>query len=92
VVKGLQDGPCFAALFDNATVIDNAGIGREVVGAAKALAEENEGIGAILMTCSDIPPYAAAVQEATGLPVFDYVSMIRWLHDAVAQRVYRGIL
>lgn len=46
--------------------------------------------GAILLECSDMPPYAAAVQEATQLPVFDFITLIRWLRSGVAQRPYSG--
>ena len=92
IIQGLEDGPCFRSLLDNKEHINNDGVKNEVVLAAKNLVTNNEEIDAILLTCSDIPPYAAAVQAATGLPVFDYISMIRWLHDAVVQRSYNGIL
>jgi len=91
IIKGLQDGSCFQALFENAACIDNAGIAREVVAAAQDLAASDDQIAAILMTCSDIPPYASAVQAATGLPVFDYITMIRWLYHATVQKPYSGI-
>ena len=47
-------------------------------------------LAAILLECSDMPPYAAAVQEATQLPVFDFITLIRWLRSGVAQRPYSG--
>ena len=34
------------------------------------------GMGAIIMECSMLPPYSKAVQEATGLPVYDFINMI----------------
>jgi hypothetical protein len=37
-----------------------------------------------------LPPYGAAVQEATGLPVFDYVTMIDYVHDTVVKRRFKG--
>ena len=63
---------------------------QEVVDAALSLFEDEGDIGAILLECSDMPPYAAAVQEATQLPVFDFITLIKWLHNATAQRPYSG--
>ena len=69
---------------------DNTVARREVVEAAVSLIEENDNIGAILLECSDMPPYAADVQAATQLPVFDFITLIKWLHSAVAQKPYCG--
>jgi len=33
-------------------------------------------MGAILLECSLLPPYAKGVADKTGLPVFDYMTMI----------------
>jgi len=51
----------------------------EVVGLAKELLKKDGDIGAILLECSDMPPYAAAIQAETQLPVFDFITLIRWL-------------
>jgi hypothetical protein len=49
------------------------------------------GIGAILLECSELPPYAAAVQEATGLPTYDFLTLIEYFHMAINRRPYSGI-
>ena len=36
------------------------------------------------------PPYAAAVQEAVGLPVFDFSTMIHQVYRAIRQSPYHG--
>ncbi len=42
----------------------------EVVAAAERLQSANPDLGAIVLECTDMPPYAYAVQRATGLPLF----------------------
>lgn len=55
----------------------------DVVAAGKALVAGHEGIGAIVLECTNMPPYAAALAEAVGLPVFDVHSLVRWLQLGV---------
>ena len=56
----------------------------EHVRVARRLVGEHPGIGAIVLECTNMPPYAADVQRVTGLPVFDITSLVRMVHDALA--------
>ena len=63
---------------------------KDLVERAQELVSENENIGAILLECSDMPPYASAIQAAVGLPVFDFITLINYLQNAVMQHPYEG--
>jgi hypothetical protein len=89
VVGGLQDAPEFSAILTGRGSFDNEGVQAEVVALAERLCADPQ-VGAVLLECSDLPPYAAAIQAAVGRPVFDFTTLIRWLHSAVAQRGYGG--
>jgi len=54
------------------------------------MVREYPDMGAIILECSMLPPYAKAVQEATGLPVFDFVTMIDYMQSGTHQRAYAG--
>ena len=56
----------------------------EHVRVARRFVGEHPGIGAIVLECTNMPPYAADVQRVTGLPVFDITSLVRMVHDALA--------
>jgi len=90
-IMGLEKGKEFSKLLEGKGYWDNDGMRQEVLDGAKKLIENNE-IGAILLECSDLPPYAADVQRAFNLPVFDYITMINWMHQAVSQRPYYGFI
>lgn len=90
VVKGMENSENFAAVVDMRGHFDNGKARNEVVDGALSLLDQGEDIGAILLECSDMPPYAAAIQEATRLPVFDFITLIRWLHNGTTQRPYSG--
>ena len=61
---------------------------RDVVNAALDLVARHPDVGAIVLECTNMPPYAAAVQAATGLPVHDIYSMITWFHAGLRPRVF----
>lgn len=76
-IGGLQDEPEFkSSMMDCVGRLDSDRLEKEVVGVAKGLIEAHPGIAAILLECADLPPYAHAVQAATGLPVFDFTTLI----------------
>ncbi|MCA3265772.1 MAG: aspartate/glutamate racemase family protein, partial [Azospirillum sp.] len=37
---------------------------------------------------TNMPPYAAALARATGLPVYDVYSMVTWFHAGLRPRVF----
>ena len=59
---------------------------QDVVQAALDLVAGHPDIGAIVLECTNMPPYAADVQAATGLPVHDIYSLINWFHAGLRPR------
>jgi hypothetical protein len=47
-------------------------------------------IGALLLECSELPTYAAAVQRATGVPVFDFSSMVEFFVSGLKRTPFSG--
>jgi hypothetical protein len=90
-IAGLQDAPEFSAVLQGRGEFDNEVVRDEVVAAALGLCRDHD-IAALVLECSDLPPYAAAVQAAVGKPVFDFVTLIRWLAHGVGQRPYGGFV
>jgi hypothetical protein len=61
----------------------------EVAGAApvrgaRRLVSEHPDVGAIVLECTNMPPYTADVQRETGLAVFDIVSLVTLVHTGLA--------
>ena len=59
---------------------------QDVVEAGMALAAGHPEVGAIVLECTNMPPYAAALRAAVGLPVYDIYSMIGWFHAGLRPR------
>jgi hypothetical protein len=90
-VAGLENKPAFkAAVHDQGGELDFDAVESEVVEAACDLVARHPEIGALLFECTDLPPYACAVQQATGLPVFDASTLINYGASGVTRTRYSG--
>ncbi len=90
-VAGMEDKPAFRGpILDEDGDLDPEKIEQEVVEVAETLVRQHPDMGAILLECSNLPPYAHAVQAATGLPVFDFVTLIDSFQSATHRRAFHG--
>jgi hypothetical protein len=86
VLAGLETEKEFTrVLLDDHLELDIEAAREEHVTVARRMVEAHPEIGAIVLECTNMPPYRADVQAATGLPVFDITSLVRMIHDAVSQ-------
>jgi len=71
--------------------LDGSAVESETVAAAVALLKDRPDIGLLLFECSELSPYAAAVQRVTGVPVFDFTSMIEFVIGGSIRGPFAGI-
>lgn len=55
----------------------------EIINFSKRLAKDHVNAGAILLECTDLPPFSVIFKEETGLPVFDYMTLANYAHSAI---------
>jgi hypothetical protein len=63
-----------------------------LVPTATKMVKDNPEVAAIVYECTLLPPTSAAVQAATGLPVFDVITLIKWAYSAVVQKKFDGFM
>ncbi len=63
--------------------MDSARACGDVVAAALALQAAHGDLGALVLECTNMTPYAPQVQEATGLPVYTVMSFARWFQSGL---------
>lgn len=80
----------FAPIRWGKTELDNGKLTDDLAVLAQKVSAEHPEVAAILLECSDLPPYAYAMQASTGLPVYDFITLIKWAHSAVVQTPYFG--
>lgn len=90
-IAGLDDKPAFTAgLITCVGELDRQALELETVEVATSLIERRPDTGALLLECAELPPYAAAVQRATGVPVFDITSMVELVLGGMCRTPFRG--
>jgi Asp/Glu/Hydantoin racemase len=84
VMAGLETEKEFTrVLLDDRLALDVEAARQEHVTVARRMLEAHPEIGAIVLECTNMPPYRVDVQAATGLPVFDITSLVRMVHEAL---------
>ncbi|MCC7367268.1 MAG: aspartate/glutamate racemase family protein [Chloroflexi bacterium] len=91
VVQGSQDTPAFYETFvKNGLTLDIEAAEAGVVKMATDLLARHPNVGAFVCEGTNFSSFGPAVQEATGLPFFDIVTLTRWVHEAVVRRRVPG--
>ena len=80
VFAGMENAPEFSSVFlDNKSTLDQDLCAAEMQSATERLIQKHPDVGAIVLECTNMPPYAKVVRKAAGgLPVFDAVTMINY--------------
>lgn len=82
VVRGMEDAQHFRAnLLGEVDVLDTDVAQAETLAVVRDALDDT--IAAVVFECTNLGPYSAAVRAATGLPVWDAVTLARWLHAGV---------
>ncbi len=84
VVAGLETEKEFTrVLLDDQLTLDVEAARQEHQTVARRMLAAHPEVGAIVLECTNMPPYRADIQAATGLPVFDVTTLVRMVHEAV---------
>ena len=64
----------------------------ELVGLAEEAIKQDPAIGSFLLECTELPPYAWAIQKAVKMPVFDFTTLVNWVYYGVVRRPFAGFV
>lgn len=76
-VLGMESSKEWNKIFtDPEDDIDLELVSNDVVKTAQSAVESFPSIGAFVLECTDLPPFAQAIRDATGKPVFDFQTLM----------------
>ncbi|MEM9585089.1 MAG: aspartate/glutamate racemase family protein [Pseudomonadota bacterium] len=88
-VHSTEDGQEFTrAILDNELELDVALARADNVTAALEMQHKHPDLGAFVLECTNMVPYAADIRAATGLPVFTIESFVSWFQSGLSPRGY----
>ena len=89
-IVGTDNGRAFThGILDDQPSIDFEACRLDLLDAARELVTEHDNIGAIVLECTNMTPYAADIRKATGLPIFSIYSYVRWFQQGLVPDRFR---
>ena len=91
-IAGLQDSEEFASVIlrNERNDMDLELVVEELLTVVRQLLETNRDIGALVLECTDLPPYAHRLQSEFGLPIFDLTTLASMANDVVQRQPFKG--
>jgi hypothetical protein len=85
----MQDRPAFWTAYPkNALEFDVDAVASDMREAVLTLVRQHPDVGAIVLECTNMAPYAYVVQEVTRLPVFDIQTLMNFVYEATHRVPY----
>ena len=86
-VVGTENGTEFTrAILGDEEKLDVAAAERDILAAGEELVARHPAVGAVLLECTNMSPYARALALHVRRPVFDIVSFMTWFHAGLEPR------
>ena len=94
VIEGMDDSTEFTEVILRITRndMDLDLVEADLIAAGQRLVSRAPEIGAVLLECTDPPPYAAPLQRATDRPVFDIIALTQMVHCSVLRTPFPGFI
>ena len=88
-VVGTDDGSEFSrVMINDEERLDVAAAERDILDAGDRLVASHDGIGAVLLECTNMVPYARALSQRLRLPVFSIYTFVNWFHSGLIPREF----
>ena len=88
-VVGTDGGSEFSrVMINDEERLDVAAAERDILAGGDALVEKHDGIGAVLLECTNMVPYARALSQRLRLPVFSIYTFVTWFHSGLVPRAF----
>ena len=90
VIYGLEESVLPIAFNSDDGAYEVSELCRAMEDQALLMVREHPEVGAIVLECTNMPPFAAAVQRKTGLPVFDYTTLANFVYSTLYRTEFQG--
>ena len=93
VIVGLEKKHHLARwLWGSRHPLDAGKVEQEVIESAQEIVRRDKNVKALVLECTNLPPFSHSVQEATRLPVFDIITLADMIYHGVTRHRFGGFL
>ena len=78
-----EEGEFSQVVLKNKYELDYKLAQQDILEASSELVKNNKQLGAIILECTNMVPYAAEIRKTTGLPVFSIYNFILWFQNSL---------
>jgi Asp/Glu/hydantoin racemase len=83
-ILGMEDSPEWNKIFTSPDDdVDLDTIADEVIATAREGLSKDKGIGAFVLECTDLPPFADQIRKELHIPVFDFITMMEYVARSI---------
>ena len=90
VIYGNEDGKEMNNITGEKGTYSPKDLEKELVKLANKMVKKHPDIGAIVLECTEFPPHAHAIQEATRLPMYDFTTLTNLMHAGAMRPPFTG--
>ncbi len=88
-IVGTENGREFSrAIIGDESELDIAAAEQDILDAGDELLRKHPEIGAIVLECTNMVPYARALRDRLSIPVYDIYSFVTWFHAGLSPREF----
>lgn len=91
-IEGVEGGELAEVIQRDMTTLDVAKAEADVVAAGKRLLAKAPNVGAIVLECTNMAPYARALAAAVRLPVYDIIGLLGWWRRSLEPPAFSGLI
>lgn len=90
IIMGMENREYFQQIFiqNQPGFINKERIIKEIIETVKDMLNFNEDIGAIVLECTNMSPYAYDIQKISNLPVFDIYTLMQWFYSGLIKSFF----
>ena len=89
-ITGMEYETSWDFIRENKEEFDPEEVQAAIVKNSLALLKQYPDIGAFVLECTNMPPYSHAIRSATGLPVFDIITLCDYIYASITSEAFKG--
>ena len=91
-IAGTETGrEFFHFIMENRPRMDVSACRLDLLDAGRQLVNDHPDVGAVVLECTNMGPYALELRRELGIPIFSGISFVNWFQSGLLPPLYRGI-